>query len=134
MYAANGSKKFAQRSRSVSSDDDEQRRGGNQQQSWINNIRPPKIHGKGFFVKNYFVNHLEIKILEKWSENAAKRIYNVLRDHPSSGRNAKELLQNVRNVSGDDLQIGAIEKLLRNSDVDEWISHGAGSGSEQASS
>lgn len=118
-------KKFAQVHKGSSSDDDDEHRGGRNRFWGTADSRQAFVKTKsenGLFLcgnpKNLF-SHLPP---EKWSKNAAKRIYNVLRGQ-SSAKNVKDLLQSVRDTSGDDLHVTVIDKLLRDSSVDEWISH-----------
>lgn len=62
---------------------------------------------------------------DRWSRDAAQRIYSALKDRPS-GKSARELLQNIRDTSRDEVQRSAIDNLLRNPEIEEWISGGAG--------
>lgn len=86
---ASGSKRFA---RSDSSDDEDWR-----ENVWKRNLPHTRV------IK---AEH------DRWSRDAAQRIYSALKDRPS-GKSARELLQNIRDTSRDEVQRSAIDNLLR---------------------
>uniref|UniRef100_A0A1I8B3N7 Uncharacterized protein n=1 Tax=Meloidogyne hapla TaxID=6305 RepID=A0A1I8B3N7_MELHA len=56
---------------------------------------------------------------EKWSRDAAKRIFNVVKNQPNE-KSARELLKSLKTSSADDEQKSAIDNFLHNIDINEY--------------
>ncbi|CAK5073622.1 unnamed protein product [Meloidogyne enterolobii] len=57
---------------------------------------------------------------ERWSRDAAKRIFNVVKSQPNE-KSARELLKSLKSSSADDEQKSAIDNFLHNVDINEYF-------------